>query len=78
MEQIFLEATLGHMEGIKMIWDRQQRFTKGKFDLAKPVTFYDGVTTSLDKGCDLSDVIYLDFFKAFDMFPLPHPSLQIG
>lgn len=61
-----------------MIWDSQQRLTKGKFDLAKPVAFYDGVTTSLDKGCDLSDVIYLDFYEAFDMFPLPHPSLQIG
>lgn len=78
MEQIFIEATLRHMEGREMIWDSQHSFTKGKFCLVKAVTFYDGVTTSVDKGCDLSDVIYLDLCKAFDIFRLPHPSLQTG
>jgi len=64
---------LRHMEDRELIWENHHGFTKDKSCLTNMMTFYDGVTASMDKE-SATDDIHLDVSKAFDT--VPHNKLE--
>ena len=68
MEQILLYDSLDHMRNEHVIQDSECGFTRGRLCLTNPVTCSDGVTPLVDKG-KVTNVIYLDLCKAFEIFP---------
>ena len=66
MEQIILGEITRHVHGIQEIRPSWHRFMKDRSWLTNLISFYDWVTTLVDKGKAV-DVDYLDFSKAFGM-----------
>lgn len=67
---------LEHMEHSEVIRHRQHGFTNSILYLIGLVAFCDGVTTLVDEG-RATDVVYLDFSKAFDIVPQNMPSAKL-
>jgi len=69
MEQILLKALLRQTENKEEVRSGNQHgFTKHKLCLAILMSFYDGVTASMDKG-RAADVICLDLCRTFSLSP---------
>lgn len=58
VEQSSLKPCLTKCSNNKVIWNRQQGFTKGKSHLTNLMAFYDELTDSVDKGT-VKIVVYL-------------------
>ena len=65
MERIILSVVTQHVQDNQGIRPSQHGFMKGRSCLTNLITFYDWVTTLVNKGKAV-DVVYLDFSKAFD------------
>ena len=69
MEQLILEAIIKQVEEKKVTRSSQHGFTKEKSCLTNLIAFYDGMTGWVGEGRAM-DVVYLDFSKAFALFPI--------
>ena len=68
MERIIRDALVEHMSNNNLFCDEQHGFIKGKSCVTQLLEFMEDVTEALDQGCEV-DIIYLDFYKAFDKVP---------
>jgi hypothetical protein len=67
-ESIMRDAIIQHLEKNDLLSNAQHGFRRGRSCLTNLLVFLDRVTKNTDSGC-ATDVIYLDFAKAFDKVP---------
>ena len=67
-ETIVRDAVVKHLESHSLITESQHGFRRGHSCLSNLLDFLDKLTKSLNDG-RTSDIIYLDFAKAFDKVP---------
>ena len=65
LEKIIKQSLCKHLESNAMITRSQHGFVKNKSCQTNLITFFDQVTSQIDRGKAV-DVIYLDFSKAFE------------
>jgi len=67
-EAIVRDAIVNHLEEHSLVNDTQHGFRKGGSCLSNLLQFLDQVTRCADEDA-CTDIIYLDFAKAFDKVP---------
>ena len=67
-EAIVRDAIVNHLEEHSLVNDTQHAFRKGGSCLSNLLQFLDQVTCCIDEDA-CTDIIYLDFAKAFDKVP---------
>ena len=68
MERIIKKELVSFLEENNLLFDSQHGFRRNRSCLTNLLEFMQGIANSLDKG-NPTDVIYLDFQKAFDKVP---------
>ena len=68
MESIVKDDIMAHLKRNKLIKSSQHGFMRGKSTTTNLLEFLDKLSEATDKGID-TDVVYLDFAKAFDKVP---------
>ena len=68
MESLVKDDIMAHLTRNKLVRTLQHGFMKGKSTTTNLLEFLDKVSVATDKGL-ATDVIYLDFAKAFDKVP---------
>ena len=65
MERIIRDELVDHMNRNNLLCLEQHGFIKGKSCVTQLLEFMEDITEATDQGHEV-DVIYLDYFKAFD------------
>ena len=68
LESILKDDIMEHLSRNKLIKSSQHGFVKGKSCTTNLLEFLDKITEAADRGI-ATDVVYLDFAKAFDKVP---------
>jgi hypothetical protein len=68
MESLVKESMVEYLEANNLFSEKQHGFTRGRLCLTNLLETFENWTKALDDGYG-TDVVYLDFRKAFDTVP---------